>query len=476
MSQHPTRTILAACLAALVSACWLGCGDETVRREKAPEQASEMSADEREQLEILGYVNAVPVADGDERPGGVTLHDPSRSVDGPNLWNARNESEARLMDPGGAVLHRWASDEKGEAWVAFQQRLPGAMPGFMKGWNHVELLADGGLLAIGSHHVLLRLDRDSKLEWKVDLPAHHDVSVAPNGDAYVLVDALRRAEMDGRPVTFQDNRVQVVSKTGELRRAYSLYDSMSAPKWKPLLDLALRRVARVSASQLAAHRERAEVGGDQERELARILEEAIAGDVGKDAGLANVLLHNQAQDLFHANSVQVLHRDEPGLFRAGDLLVSILRMDMIAVLDQDSGEMIWSWGRGRLEEAHHATQLENGDILVFDNGVRRGYSRILRMSPATGEVVWKYQAEPPESFFSLRRGGAQALAGGNVLVANTDSGQAFEVTPDGDVVWEFLSDYVDVEGTERKRAAVYRMERVSRDTVADWLPATPAPE
>jgi hypothetical protein len=474
MMEPMARALLAASVAVLVSAGGLGCGDETGAPAGASQPAAELSPDEREQLEILGYVNAVPVADGDERRSGVTRHDPSRSVDGIDLWNPRNESEARLTVPSGAVLHRWSSDEKGATWTAFQERWPGAMPEFMNGWNHVELLEDGGLLAVGSHHALLRLDRDSKLGWKLDLPVHHDVSLAPNGDAYVLIDTIRKTEIDGKPVAFQDNLVQGVSKTGELGRAYSLFDAMADPKWKPLLDLALRRVARVSGERLVALRERVETGDQEEREIARILVAAMAGDAGKDAGIANVLLHNQAQDIFHANSVQVLHRDEPGLFRAGDLLVSILRMDMIAVLDQDSGQMIWSWGRGRLEEAHHATQLENGDILVFDNGVRRGYSRILRISPSTGKLVWKYEAEPPQSFFSLRRGGAQALPGGNVLITNTDSGQVFEVTPDGDVVWEFLSDSVQSAGAESKRAAIYRMERVSRDAVVDWLPAAAA--
>ena len=59
-----------------------------------------------------------------------------------------DENTAMLMDPSGAVLHRWASDERGDTWIAFQERFPEAMPPFLNGWNHVELLEDGGLLAI----------------------------------------------------------------------------------------------------------------------------------------------------------------------------------------------------------------------------------------------------------------------------------------------------------------------------------------
>jgi hypothetical protein len=431
----------------------------------------EVSPDEREQLEILGYVNAVPVPEGDETRSGVTRHDALRSFDGLNLWGPRNESTAMLMDPSGAVLHRWASEEKGETWVAFQERFPEAMPPFLNGWNHVELLEDGGLLAIGSHHSLLRIDRDSKILWKLDLAVHHDLSIAPNGDVYALIDTIRTAEIDGETVAFQDNLVEVISSSGEPLRTYSLLDAMASSGWKPLIEQSLRRVARVSRSSRAVDSTRTESGNEKRSELARLHAEAVAGDLENDAGVKNVLFHNRVQDIFHANSVQVLHRGEPGLWRAGDLLLSILRMDRIAVLDQDSGEMIWSWGNEWLQEAHHATQCDNGQILVFDNGTRRGHSRILRMSPATGKVVWQYRAEPAESFFSRRRGGVQALPGGTVLISNTDSGQAFEVTPGGEVVWEYFSAHVEGKDGQRKRAAIYRMERVPRSAVADWLPA-----
>jgi len=465
------RVHLATTVTIVVAVCSLGCGDEAVIEDDAPEAAVGVSPDEREQLEILGYVNAVPVPEGDEPRSGVTQHDAARSYDGLNLWGPRNESKALLMDPSGAVLHRWASEEKGATWLAFQDRFPEAMPTFLNGWNHVELLEDGGVLAIGSHHVLLRLDRNSKILWKLDLPVHHDVSIAPDGDVYALMDATRTAEIDEETVAFQDNLVQVISSSGEPLRTYSLFDAMAAPRWKPLIEQSLRRVARVTRSSRAVDGARTETGNEKQSELARLHVDAVAGDLERDADIKNVLFHNRVQDIFHANSVQVLHRDEPGLWRAGDLLLSILRLDRIAVLDQDSGEMIWSWGSEWLQEAHHATQCDNGQILVFDNGTRRGHSRILRLSPATGNVVWHYQAEPPGSFFSRRRGGVQALPGGNVLISNTDSGQAFEVTPGGDVVWEYFSGFVEDRDGERKRAAIYRMERIPRSAVVDWLPS-----
>ena len=34
---------------------------------------------------------------------------------------------------------------------------------------------------------------------------------------------------------------------------------------------------------------------------------------------------------------------------------------------------------------------------------------------------------------------SQRLPGGNVLVTESDNGRAFEITPDGDVVWDFYN-------------------------------------
>ena len=40
-------------------------------------------------------------------------------------------------------------------------------------------------------------------------------------------------------------------------------------------------------------------------------------------------------------------------------------------------------------------------------------------------------------FFSAVQGAAQALPNGNVLVTESTKGRVFEVTRDGEIVWEF---------------------------------------
>jgi len=53
--------------------------------------------------------------------------------------------------------------------------------------------------------------------------------------------------------------------------------------------------------------------------------------------------------------------------------------------------------------------LKNGNILIFDNGSGRGWSRIIEVNPIGKEIVWEYHAEPKESFITRYWGSAQGL-------------------------------------------------------------------
>ncbi len=120
-----------------------------------------------------------------------------------------------------------------------------------------------------------------------------------------------------------------------------------------------------------------------------------------------------------------------------------------------------------------------GNFLVYDNGVFRptGYqSRVLEINPflnaagvntgayvnppAAGyvrnigafgalggygnqanyiskQVVWSYKSKSPTSFFSPHISGMQRLPNGNTSIHSGTQGHLFEVTPTGEVVWEY---------------------------------------
>ena len=86
--------------------------------------------------------------------------------------------------------------------------------------------------------------------------------------------------------------------------------------------------------------------------------------------------------------------------------------------------------------------LENGNVLLFDNGMHiHGLprSRVLVVNPKTDEIVWRYQSERYLDFFSPHISGAQRLWNGNTLICEGDRGRLFEVTRDGEIVWEFYN-------------------------------------
>lgn len=103
---------------------------------------------------------------------------------------------------------------------------------------------------------------------------------------------------------------------------------------------------------------------------------------------------------------------------------------------------------------HDARMLDSGNILVFDNGLSRKRSRVLELDPVMREVVWEHTGDDP--FFTIFRGSCQRLPNGNTLIANSDHGEAFEVTPDGRQVWRFLNPQLTAEG---KRRLIVRMIR-----------------
>ena len=94
--------------------------------------------------------------------------------------------------------------------------------------------------------------------------------------------------------------------------------------------------------------------------------------------------------------------------------------------------------------------LDNGNIIIFANGLYGGdlsHSQVWEINPKTYEIVWRYIAKDDmTSFYSPHMGGAQRLPSGNTLICEGNKGCLFEVTPDGDVVREFVSPhFVDTE-------------------------------
>ncbi len=142
------------------------------------------------------------------------------------------------------------------------------------------------------------------------------------------------------------------------------------------------------------------------------------------------------------------------VFPNGDIVGSFRHLNNIMIIDRESGEIKWRWGKWELGHQHNPTVLDSGNVLLFDNGYHRlppyqyrsttsieAGSRVLEVNPKTDEIEWEYMAETPASFWSAICSSAERLPNGNTLICESTSGRIFEVTPEKEIVWEFINPF-----------------------------------
>lgn len=360
-----------------------------------------------ERLRALGYLGDV-VEDPDPSREGVTLHDAARAWPGVNVYCSVHATEVVFLSMRGTPLHRLHLPARG--WGA--------------GDCMVEPYDERTVLALDAPS-LARLDRSSVL-WVSDAAHHHDVSVGPGGSIHTLSERRVFTSHAGALLPVLDHFATTLDAQGRILRQV------------PLLELFRERVP---AERFARMRE--------------ALRESGAGSPE----------YERESDVLHPNTIEILPRDL-AVARAGQALLCLRELDLLAIVDLDAKRVLWSWGPGELEAPHHPSLLENGHLLVFDNGRRRGWSRVLELDPATGRIAWEYRGDPPESFFSDVRGDAQALPNGNVLVTESTKGRVFEITRAGEVVWEFWN---PTRGEANRRRQLYRMLRIPAERFDAFL-------
>ena len=156
-----------------------------------------------------------------------------------------------------------------------------------------------------------------------------------------------------------------------------------------------------------------------------------------------------AFDWAHNNTCQIIppnasaereaSRGGPVRFAPGNIVFSYRSLDVIGVIDRETGLIVWAWGPGELDGQHKPHVLANGNLLIYDNGTLRGYSRVIELNPLSGNIEWSYTAQPREAFLSEYISGAQRLPNGNTLICEGAKCHLFEVTPEGHVVWDYVS-------------------------------------
>ncbi len=344
---------------------------------------------------------------------GVLRHDPARTQQGLTLYTSGHEARADLVTMDGEVVHSWQLPFS-EVW---DETSPVAdpQPDAFIYWRKAMVYPNGDLLAVyvasGDSpwgYGLVRLDKDSNLIWKYLGQTHHDVNVGDDGRIYTLTHEIRQNEYRDFPQLAApriDDFVVVLSPDGEELQKVSITDAL--------------------------------INSPYARLLTRVVW-YTKGDY----------LHTNAVDVIEAEDVAALGLGP--FVKQGQVLLSFREIDTVALLDLDEERIVWAL-RGPWLAQHDPDVLEDGTILMFDNLGRflqpdgadaegaGGRSRIIAFDPATAEIVWQFAGTPEEPFESDVRASQERLANGNTLITEETGGRVIEVTPEGEVVWEFVN-------------------------------------
>jgi hypothetical protein len=415
-------------------------------------------------------------------PLGTTIFEPDKTWSGYTIIDTHESQGAVLLDMNGNVVRHWTEID--------------AVPGPFR-------ILPGGYIMGGTTR------RD------------------PHQEAV----ALRQLDFDGREVWRFDHTEEVRLATGETVWAARQHHDWQregsavgyyAPGAEPLIDrgrtliLAHKNVARPDISDKRLEDDYIlEVSWNGE-----VLWDWLASDHVEEFGFsedARNAIHRsvawsearQSADWLHINSASWVgpNRWYDGgdeRFHPDNIIVSMRAANIIAIIGRD-GRVVWRMGPdyrqseplaklGQIIGQHHPHIIPEGlpgagNLLVFDNGgaagygsanpaapngvdsVRRDYSRVLELNPVTFEKIWEYSIGGTErfQFFSHYVSSAQRLPNGNTLITEGAHGRVFELTPEREIVWEYVSPYFGK--IETNRHHIFRAYRVPYD----WVPQLERP-
>lgn len=314
---------------------------------------------------------------------GLTEYDAERATPGVTIITPLHGRGIYLIDMSGDVLHEWATD--------------------MKPGNYAQLLPNGNVLwsgetaegpkpGGGSGGLIREMDWDGNILWEYrDDRQHHDFRRLANGNTLYIGWEEMPAEAAGRMVG-----------------AESGTEENGSTVWSDFLH---------------------EV--DPEGNV------VWEWHAHSDMQIEEYTLHimSTRKEFLHCNACTELAN--------GDIMLSFRKNSMIAIVDKSTKQIRWRLSDSGWGQQHDCEMLENGNILFFANGIHvpRGfyYSRVIELNPDSGEEVWSYKGSPLWSFFSPNISGAQRQPSGNTLICEGINGRVFEVTPNGDIVWEFIN-------------------------------------
>ena len=385
-------------------------------------------------------------------PTGVTIYDPSKSHNSYVIFGSP-DGKTHLIDMNGNEVHSWP-------YIGFPSEL--LNPQITKGeLGHVLVqLKNGEGVWSGIFHnkIIGELDWEGKIvwQWGKDTPGsearqNHDWNRLPNGNT-LIVKTLDHvvAGVSSKPI--DDQSISEITPEGKTVWSWNAGEHL--------------KEFGISAEGL------------------KLLQASYEG-VSKGHGFLTI------------NDMQPIGPNK--WFDGGDkrfdpdnIVIDSREASFIAIIEKKNGKIVWRIGPDFTQENLSKSTISNfskaalrpnlstkiprpvdqtsgqhdahiipkglpgeGNLLVFDNEGPSGYppthistqsgSRILEINPVTKEIVWQYSAldsnQPVWDFYSSFISSARRLPNGNTLIDEGMNGRIFQITPSGEIVWEYVSPY-----------------------------------
>jgi outer membrane protein assembly factor BamB len=343
-----------------------------------------------------------------KRTLGLTVFDPHKAYPGYTLFATTPGTRMYLVDMRGRVVHAWdlPSPPADSGCLLEDGRLVVAC---RSADNPIPFGGRGGLI--------LELDWDGKVIWEYkDNGLHHDFWRMPNGHTMVL-------GWEPVPKELAPRIKGGVAGSEHERGIYCDYLHEVTPDKKVVWEW------------------HAYEHLDPETDVVCPLHKRV--------------------EWTHANTCKVLPD--------GNVITCFRLLNTVAIVDKKTGAFAWRWGPGELGHPHDPSVLANGNVLVFDNGSHRieppghVYSRVVEVDPKSRRIVWKYEARPGWDFFSSFVSGVERLPNGNTLICEGMTGRLFEVTREGEIVWEYVNPFFATDAVFGWVNRVFRCLRYAPD-------------
>ena len=408
-------------------------------------------------------------------PTGVTIYLPDKAHNNYVIFDTK-DGFTRLIDMNGNQVKFWSD-----------RGMPGEMidPALTKG--------DRGHVFVGERvpdiqvsDVIRELDWNGNIiwEWGKKAPGgkakhHHDQARLANGNTLVLAD-IKRIVPQISDQEVPDSVIYEVTLEGEITWQWVVSEHLEE------FDFSTHKLNQ--------------------------LKEDVKG-----FGLASILGLN---DMAPLGPNKWFEQGE-GRFHPDNMMISCRTGSYVAIVDKKTGKICWRLGPdhpgahdlskkefaggyprpvGSTSGQHDAHMIGeglpgSGNVLIFDNQGPAGYppnylemfegSRVIEIDPTTKQIVWQYDASCSGrtywEFSSRHVSSARRLPNGNTLICEGEFGRFFQVTPKGEIVWEYVSPFYD------KRPAAecspgragsnqtYRAQPVPYDWVPEGTPRSENP-